>query len=105
MPKKYRSNAMASIHEMALDLNEVGLIDKKTMKEFDKLCLTPVKPMTAEDIRNLRQRENISQDVFAHYLNVTKGLISQWERGEKKPSGTSLKLLSLVDKGGLTAIS
>jgi putative transcriptional regulator len=61
--------------------------------------------MTAEDIRNLRQRENISQDVFAHYLNVTKGVISQWERGEKKPSGTSLKLLSLVDKKGLSAIA
>lgn len=105
MPKKYRSDAMASIHETALDLYEAGLIDKKTMRDFDKSCLVPVKPMTADDIRALRQRENISQDVFAHYLNVTKGLISQWERGEKKPSGSSLKLLSLVDKGGLTAIS
>lgn len=105
MAKKYRSNAMASIHEMAVDLYEVGLIDKKTMRDFDKSCLVPVKPMTADEIRSLRQRENISQDVFAHYLNVTKGLISQWERGEKKPSGASLKLLSLVDKGGLAAIS
>jgi len=105
MPKKYKSDVMASIHEAVSDLNEAGLVDKKTMKEFDKLCLTPVKPMTADEIRNLRQRENISQDVFAHYLNVTKGLISQWERGEKKPSGASLKLLSLVDKGGLSAIS
>jgi len=105
MIKKYKSDVMASIHEAALDLYEVGLIDKKTMRDFDKSCLEPVKPMTADDIRALRQRENISQDVFAHYLNVTKGLISQWERGEKKPSGSSLKLLSLVNKGGLTAIS
>lgn len=105
MSKKYKSNAMASIHEAVSDLHECGLVDKKTMKEFDKLCLTPVKPMTAEQIRNLRQRENISQDVFAHYLNVTKGVISQWERGEKKPSGTSLKLLSLVEKNGIAAIA
>lgn len=105
MAKKYKSAVMASIHEAVSDLNECGLVDKKTMKEFDKLCLTPVKPMTADDIRKLRQRENISQDVFAHYLNVTKGLISQWERGEKKPSGASLKLLSLVEKGGVAAIS
>jgi putative transcriptional regulator len=96
---------MASIHEAVSDLHECGLVDKKTMKEFDSLCLTPIQPMTAEDIRALRQRENISQVVFAHYLNVTKGLISQWERGEKKPSGASLKLLSLVDKKGLSAIA
>jgi putative transcriptional regulator len=105
MGKKYKSDVMASIHEAVSDLNEAGLVDKKTMKEFDSLCLTPIQPMTAEDIRNLRQRENISQVVFAHYLNVTKGLISQWERGEKKPSGASLKLLSLVDKKGLSAIA
>ena len=105
MAKKYKSDAMASIHEAVSDLHESGLVDKKTMKEFDKLCLAPVKPMTAEEIRKLRLRENVSQDVFAHYLNVTKGLISQWERGEKKPSGASLKLLSLVDKKGLMGIA
>jgi putative transcriptional regulator len=75
------------------------------MREFDELCLTKIRPLTADEIRNIRERENISQVVFAHYLNVTKGVISQWERGEKRPSGTSLKLLSLVDKKGLHAIA
>ena len=105
MSKKYRSETMAAVHEIASDLYDVGLIDKKTMRDFDKNCLVPIKPMTADDIRALRKRENISQDVFAHYLNVTKGLISQWERGEKKPSGASLKLLSLVEKNGIAAIA
>lgn len=104
MTKKYKSDVMASIHEAVSDLNEAGLVDKKTMKEFDLLCLTPVEPLTADEIRNIRARENVSQVVFAHYLNVTKGLISQWERGVKKPSGASLKLLSLVEKNGLSAI-
>jgi len=103
--KQYRSKIMASIHETAEDLYEAGLIDKKTMREFDENCLTPVHSFTPDEIRDIRERENISQVVFANYLNVSKGVISQWERGEKKPSGTSLKLLSLVKKKGLDAIA
>ena len=51
----------------------------------------------------LRLREHASQAVFARYLNVTTGLVSQWERGEKRPRGASLKLLTLVAKNGLGA--
>lgn len=105
MGKQYRSNIMASIHETAEDLYEAGLMEKRTMREFDELCLTPISPLKPEQIRNIRERENVSQVVFAHYLNVSKGIVSQWERGEKRPSGTSLKLLSLVEKKGLSAIS
>ena len=39
------------------------------------------------------------------YLNVTTGLVSKWERGEKHPQGPSLKLLALVQKKGLEAIA
>jgi putative transcriptional regulator len=46
----------------------------------------------------------VSQSVFAQHLNVNKSLVSQWERGEKRPSGPSLKLLALVEKNGLSAI-
>jgi len=103
--KQYRSKIMASIHETAEDLYQAGLMDKKTMREFDKNCLTPVHSLTPEEIRDIRERENISQVVFANYLNVSKYVISQWERGEKKPSGTSLKLLSLVKNKGINAIA
>ena len=105
MNKKYNSPLMASVHETVEGFHGIGLIDKKTMREFDLLCLPPVEPLSAEEIRQLRIRENVSQEVLAHYLNVTKGLISQWERGVKKPSGSSLKLLSLVEKNGLSMIA
>ncbi len=75
------------------------------MRKFDEMCLTPVKEMTPEDILELRLRENASHAVFAHYLNVTTELVSQWERGEKRPRGTSLKLLTLVAKNGLSAVT
>ena len=66
------------------------------MKAFDEMCLTPVEDMPPEKIRALRLRENASQAVFARHLNVTAGLVSQWERSEKRPRGASLKLMTLV---------
>ena len=105
MTKQYRSEVLASVHETALGMTEAGVMTKKTMKVFDEMCLTPVEEMTPEDIRALRLRENASQAVFARYLNVTTGLVSQWERGEKRPRGPSLKLLTLVAKNGLAAVA
>ncbi|HEY9139779.1 MAG TPA: helix-turn-helix domain-containing protein [Bryobacteraceae bacterium] len=72
---------------------------------FDELCLTPVRALKPNEIRALRLREGASQAVFARYLNVTTRLVSQWERGEKRPQGPSLKLLSLVSKNGLEAVA
>lgn len=105
MGKQYRSRAMASIHETAEGLHAAGVMSKQTMRRFDEACLTPVHPFTPEEIRALREREGASQAVFARYLNVTAGLVSQWERGEKRPKGASLKLLSLVSKNGLVAVA
>jgi putative transcriptional regulator len=105
MSKTYRSDALAAIHETASDLHDADVMDKRTLRAFDELCLTPVQPMTPADIRALRTRERVSQVVFARYLNVTTGLVSQWERGEKHPAGASLKLLSLVHRHGLAAIA
>jgi putative transcriptional regulator len=104
-PKQYRSPIMAAIHETAEDLNAAGLMDKRTMREFDEACLTPVRPLTPGEIRALRHQEGASQAVFARYLNVTPGLVSQWERGEKHPQGPSLKLLSLIARSGLSTIA
>jgi putative transcriptional regulator len=105
MSKQYRSAVMASIHETAEGLTVAGVMSKRTMREFDQLCLTPVRRLTPAEIRSLRTREGASQAVFARYLNVTTSLISQWERGEKHPQGASLKLLALVAKNGLSAVA
>ncbi len=103
--RTYRSDALAAIHETASDLHDAEVMDKWTMRRFDELGLTPVRSLTAEEIRALRERERVSQAVFARHLNVTTGLISQWERGEKKPVGPSLKLLTLVQARGIDAIA
>ena len=105
MAKKYRSEAFAAIHETMEGLHEVGAIDKQTMREFDESCLTPALPMPPDRIRALREREHLSQPVFALYLNVSKNLVSDWERGVKRPGGPALRLFTVVEKNGIQAIA
>ena len=105
MTKKYRSDAFAAIHETMEALHEAGAVNKQTMREFNAACLTPVEELSPEDIRLLRQREHISQPVFARYLNVSRNLVSDWERGVKKPGGPALRLLTVIQKKGLQAIA
>jgi putative transcriptional regulator len=101
---KFRSRVSEAIHETASGLHRIGLIDQKTMRDFDVSCLTRIEPMSAAEITALREQAGVSQSVFARYLNVQPKAVSEWERGEKKPSGPSLKLLSLVKAKGLEAI-
>ena len=105
MAKKYQSEALEALHETATGLHRLGLIDAKTMRDFDASCLTRVEKLSAQEIAEVRKKAGVSQAVFASYLNVTVGLVSQWERGEKQPRGPSLKLLALVQKKGLGAIA
>ena len=103
--KQYRSPLIGSIHETAEGLHTADLMNKLTMRKFDAMCLTPISRLKPKQIRDLRLREGASQAVFARYLNVTTGIISQWERGKKHPQGASLKLLALVARNGLDAVA
>jgi putative transcriptional regulator len=75
------------------------------MRDFDATCLTLVEQLSAKEIQKMRENAGVSQAIFARYLNVKTKLVSEWERGEKKPSGPSLKLLALVKVKGLDAIA
>lgn len=88
-------------HEMAKGLYEANIINSTTMREFDALCLPPIKDLTPSEIKKLRLREKVSQPVFAKCLNISTSTVKQWEQGEKHPRGTSLKLLNLIAEKGL----
>lgn len=105
MGKAYKSDAARAVHEAISDLHDAGVVDKRTLREFDELCLTPMREMPPEDIRALREKEWVSQAVFARCLNVSTSLVSQWERGKKRPGGAALKLLTLVRERGLDAVA
>ena len=105
MAKRYRSRIAGVVHEAASDAFEIGVMDKKTMREFDEICLVPVEDLTPADILAIREQEGVSQAVLARHLNVTTGLISQWERGERHPSGPALTLLALIKRKGLAILT
>lgn len=69
---KTESGILGTVHKSAAGLHRAGLIDKATMREFDALCLTPVTPMAPDEIKALREREQVSRPVFASYLNVRR---------------------------------
>lgn len=104
MTKRYKSEALAAIHQTMEDLNEIGLVDKITMKKFDDSCLVPVEEFSPEDIRSIRESQSMSQPVFARHLNVSKNMVSDWERGVKKPGGPASLLLSLVKHKGVRVL-
>jgi putative transcriptional regulator len=103
--KKYRSKIAGAVHEAMHDAFEAGVIGKHTMREFDERCLTLAEPLSPREIQKLREREGVSQSVLARHLNVAVKLVGEWERGQKKPSGPSLKLLALIKAKGLDAIA
>lgn len=100
-----RKTVLEVAHETARGLREAGLLQPQTMRKFDVLCLPKVREYSAAQIRRIRVRNNASQAVFAAYLNTSVSTVQKWERGEKKPQGPSLKLLSLVEAKGLQVLS
>ncbi|GGG03952.1 MULTISPECIES: helix-turn-helix domain-containing protein [Cysteiniphilum] len=86
------------------DLFDIGVASKTTMREFEQLCIPSVKEYQAEDIKNIRIREHMSQPVFAKCLNVSAEVLKKWEQGLRKPSGSALKLLNLIDEKGVNII-
>ena len=83
MSNSYRSEAFAAIHETIEALHEIGAIDQRTLRGFDEACLTPARVLTADEIRQIRARERVSQPVLARYLNVSRNLVSDWERRQE----------------------
>ena len=99
------SRILKELHDTAKDMHDIGTIDTTTMREFDALCLPPIKKLTPRQIKALRVSNRVSQTVFAAYLNISASTVRQWENGDKEPSGPSLKLLNLVREKGLQAIA
>ena len=102
--RKAKSRILDAVHETARDLHSAGFIDMRGMHEYDALCLAPVPNYSSKRIRALRKRYRLSQAVLASVLNTSLSTIRQWEIGEKRPSGPSLKLLDLLDRKGLETL-
>lgn len=103
--RKFKSDAFEAIHSSASAMFKVGAIDKATMRSFDESCLSNPAPLEAARIKQIRESQNVSQPVFARYLNTSESTVEKWESGAKKPSGMALKLLDIVEKHGLKLLA
>ncbi len=103
--KKKQRTLLDVAHEMAADLYEAGVINAVTMREYESICIPPVRELSAREIKLIRINEKVSQAIFAKYLNTSTSTVRQWEQGGKHPRGTSLRLLNLIAAKGLRVFS
>lgn len=103
--RKTKSAILEAVHETATGLHKAGVMDQVTLREFDRLCLPPVEPLEPEQIKKIRKASRVSQAVFARLLNTSLSTVQKWEIGQKKPTGTALKLLHLVQIRGLEIVA
>ncbi|WP_150680310.1 helix-turn-helix domain-containing protein [Pandoraea pneumonica] len=96
---------LAAIHEIASDMHAAGGISKRTMREYDELCIPPVPEYTKTAIIKIRKSVRVSQGVLAAYLNTSPSTVQKWEAGTKKPSGAAAKLLQVIEKHGLEVLA
>ena len=96
------SDLLKIAQDMGEDLAEVGAIDKITKRQLDTLCLPKARLFDPIEIKRIRNRNRVSQSVFASVLGIGKTTVQHWEQGVKKPSGPARRLLDLVDRKGLS---
>lgn len=109
MAHKGQSRLSEAILEMADDQLRSGLMNREehekiTMRHLGHDVLSVAEPISGEEIRTLREKAHLSQAVFARYLNLTVGYVSQLERGTKQPKGPALTLLNVMRRKGFEAI-
>lgn len=102
--RKTKSAILEAVHDTAKGLHKAGAMDQVTLREFDRLCLPPVEPLEPNQIKKIRESTRVSQAVFAALLNTSVSTVQKWEIGQKRPTGTALKLLHLVQKNGLEIV-
>ncbi len=103
--RKKKSTILEAVRQTSRGLHSAGAMDMITLREFDRLCLPPVKPLRPEEIKRIRETSHVSQAVFAALLNTSVSTVQKWEIGQKRPTGTALKLLRLVQKKGLEIVA
>jgi putative transcriptional regulator len=103
--RKTESPILAAVHDTAKGLHKAGVMDQVTLREFDQLFLPPVEPLQPEQIKHIRETTRVSQTVFARLLNTSLSTVQKWEIGQKKPTGTALKLQHLVQKRGIEIVA
>jgi putative transcriptional regulator len=99
-----RKSIAKSITATIKDLNRSGVVDEITMRNIENLCIPEVHEYTPEQITSIRKKLHLSQAALASIFNISPSTVQKWERGNKKPTGASQKLLDIIERKGLQAL-
>ncbi len=107
--QEFDARFVREMTEAAEGMRKCGVMDeegyKLTMRELNQIAHDEtVHALTGSDIRELRERAQLSQAVFARYLHLTADHVSKLERDEKRPTGPALVLLNVIRRKGIEAI-
>ena len=99
-----RESIAKSITTTIRDLNRSGVVDEITMRNIENLCLPEIRDYGPEEIVSIRKKFHLSQAALASIFNISPSTVQKWERGNKKPTGASRKLLDIIERKGLQAL-
>lgn len=68
---------------------------KQTVLTID---VNTVRTFTPSEIKNIRLENNLTQNLLAKFLCVSKKTVEAWEAGKNKPNGPSSRLLELLSQ-------
>ncbi|MSQ56761.1 MAG: transcriptional regulator [Limnohabitans sp.] len=70
---------------------------KKTLRTTE-LELKPDVVVSADELRAIREKLNLSRPVFASYLRTNPRTLENWEQGRAKPNAQAALLIHLVSR-------
>jgi putative transcriptional regulator len=63
------------------------------LRRLERDEVVHAEPLEPDQITKIREASRVSQAVFARLLNTSVSTVQKWEIGQKKPTGTALRLL------------
>jgi putative transcriptional regulator len=95
--------------EMADAQHRLGVMDtatheKVTARHLGAAVLPTEQPLSAAQVREVRENAHLSQAALARYLNMTAGYVSQLERGATQAKGPALALLNVIRRKGIAVL-
>ncbi len=91
-----KRNLFAELSE-GFDALQAQREGKRTLRTTRVQSRPPVE-VTAEEVKAIRERLNLSQAVFAHRLRTHTKTLQNWEQGRARPNAQASLLIRMIDR-------
>lgn len=102
--RKRKSLAIVYMLRTMRRMHALGSVNDENMRHMEWVSMQPPEPLLPEQVRAIRESEELELDTFADMINTTPRLLRRWEQGFNKPSGSALRMLRIMHERGVRAI-